>query len=244
MKLITDTVARGATPDELKLFMYRCNKMGLDPLKSGQIFFIKYANNPGTIVVGIEGFRSRAARTKKLRGIKRGVIRNEAGECLGAWAKVKRSDWDEPAEVEVSLIEYNTNKAEWAKKPETMIQKVAEAAALRMAFPDELGDAYTPEEMAKTAEELPRVAPEHPGEGNGITESFVWKFTFGKFVQKTIEQVYNDPRNGREALVSYIDWLESNAKKTGKPLSSAALDAISQIENFLGAMENYPEESA
>jgi len=65
LKLIKDTVAKGATDDELKLFLYRAQSLGLDPLKTGQIYFIKYGSGPGTIVVGIDGFRARANRTGK-----------------------------------------------------------------------------------------------------------------------------------------------------------------------------------
>ncbi len=125
MKLITDVVARGATKDELQLFLYRCKNMGLDPLKPGQIYFVKYGNGPGTIVVGIEGFRARAGKTGKLSGIKRGAIRDEKGTLVGAWAEVYRSDWKECAREEVPLNEYSTGKAGWLKMPETMIKKVS-----------------------------------------------------------------------------------------------------------------------
>jgi phage recombination protein Bet len=148
LKLITDTVAKKATPQELQLFLYRCKNLGLDPLKPGLIHFVKYdSSSTGAIVVGIDGFRSLAARTGKLKGINRGVIRDSSGKCIGAWAEVHRSDWELPAREEVSLSEYNTGRAMWAKMPETMIKKVAEAAALRMAFPDELGGVYATEEM-------------------------------------------------------------------------------------------------
>jgi len=150
--LIKETVAKGATAEEFKLFIYRCLHMGLDPLKPGQIYFVKYNNNPGTIIVGREGFRSRAARTGKHAGTKLGVLRDDKGKCIGAWCEVYRSDWEHPAREEVSLAEYNTGKNQWAKMPETMIKKVAEAAALRMAFPDELGGLYVREEMDQALE--------------------------------------------------------------------------------------------
>ena len=167
MKLITDVVAKGATPDELQLFLYRCRNLGLDPLKSGQIYFVKYGSSPGTIVVGIDGFRSKASRTGKLAGIKRGVTRNDKGAVTGAWAEVFRSDWREPAREEVSLAEYNTGRAMWAKMPETMIKKVAEAAALRMAFPDDLGGTYVTEEMDQ-AEKPNQILMEQPHEDDGL----------------------------------------------------------------------------
>lgn len=245
LKLITDVVAKGATPDELKLFLYRCNKMGLDPLKAGQIFFIKYGNSPGTIVVGIEGFRSRASKTGKLRGIKRGVLRDEAGVCTGAWAKVRRSDWDEPAEAEVSLAEYTTGKNNWATKPETMIQKVAEAAALRMAFPDELGDAYSPEEMDKTALE-PRPNPiycDQPGPEDGVVlPPSEYRITFGQWGRKSIDEILRDPKIGPHRVAEYIEYLERpeqvTKRQTDKPhLIPLVAEFIERASDAIAFME-------
>lgn len=147
LALIKSTVAKGATDNELSLFLYRCQHMGLDPLKPGMVHFIKYGNAPGTVVVGIDGFRAKAQSTGKFAGISRGVIRDDKGKCIGAWCEVRRSDWQAPAREEVSLAEYSTGKAMWAKMPETMIKKVAEVAALRMAFPDDLGGVYSDDEM-------------------------------------------------------------------------------------------------
>lgn len=145
--LIKATVAKNATDDELKLFLYRCSQMGLDPLKPGQIYFIKYSSAPGVMVVGIDGFRAKAEASGKHTGTKRGIIRDNKGVAIGAWCEVYRNDWTEPAREEVSLKEYNTGKSQWLKMPETMIKKVAEVAALRMAFPDLLGGLYSQEEM-------------------------------------------------------------------------------------------------
>lgn len=47
----------------------------------------------------------------------------------------------------VFFSEYSTTKNLWATKPKTMIAKVAEMHALRMAFPEELAKAYTEEEV-------------------------------------------------------------------------------------------------
>lgn len=149
LDLIKSTVAKGATDDELKLFLYRCKNMGLDPLKPGQVHFIKYGSNPGTVVIGIDGFRSRASKTGKHVGTKRGISLDDKGRCIGAWCEVYRSDWQHPAREEVPLAEYNSQKGNWHRMPQTMIKKVAEVAALRMAFPDELGGVYAEEELAQ-----------------------------------------------------------------------------------------------
>lgn len=147
LALVKSTVAKGATDDELNLFLYRCKNMGLDPLKPGQVHFVKYGSSPGTIIVGIDGFRARAAKTQKHVGTKRGLLRDDKGKCLGAWAEIYRSDWTHPAREEVTFSEYSTGRGQWVKMPETMIKKVAEVAALRMAFPDELGGLYSKDEM-------------------------------------------------------------------------------------------------
>ncbi len=148
LDLVTRTVAKNATPDELELFFYRCKELGLNPLMPGQVYFLKFGNAPGTIIVGIDGFRARAMRTGKHTGTKRGVIRNNEGVCIGAWADVYRKDWDHPGHVEVSLAEYiDLRKGTWKQMPETMIQKVAEVASLRLCFPEELGGIYSHEEM-------------------------------------------------------------------------------------------------
>lgn len=234
MKLITDVVARGATKDELQLFLYRCLNLGLDPLKPGQIYFIKYGNSPGTIVVGIEGFRARAAKTGKLSGIKRGAIRDTAGLLVGAFAEVYRTDWKECAREEVPLSEYNTGKGNWAKMPETMIKKVAEAAALRMAFPDDLGGVYTKEEMDQAERQPGHIYADQPNEdgGDGIVGDQSYRIDFGKFAKRSLEDV------GPKDLASYILYLEGSVEKTGKALSPKALDFIERASNYIAAFEN------
>lgn len=147
LKLIVSTVAKGATQNELLLFLHRCKVLELDPLKPGQVHFVKYGNNPGTVVVGIDGLRARAQKTNKLRGVKRGVIKDEHGRLIGAWAEVYVAGWEVPIREEVPLYEFNTGRGMWTKMPETMIKKVAEGHALRMAFPDVCGGLYTDDEI-------------------------------------------------------------------------------------------------
>lgn len=51
--------------------------------------------------------------------------------------------------AKVYFKEYTTGKSQWGTKPRTMIAKVAEMHALRMAFPEELSEAFVEEEMQK-----------------------------------------------------------------------------------------------
>jgi phage recombination protein Bet len=202
LQLITDTVAKNATPLELKLFLHRCNILELDPLKPGQIHFIKYGTSPGTVVVGIEGFRSKAARTGHHVSTTRGVTRDGANIICG-WAKVKRRDLHGEVQEyyeESPMSEYfNDKNPSWRKMPETMIKKVAEAACLRMAYPDDLGGVYIQEEepiIAKLSEKQPhfmdgikeeadleaaRMAEDAPKDG-------IYRVPFGSFKGRSIPE--------------------------------------------------------
>jgi phage recombination protein Bet len=221
MNIIKNTIAKGATNDELQLFIYRAKSMGLDPLKPGQIHFVKYGNSPGTIVVGIDGFRAKAAATGKHSGTKRGVLRDDKGQCIGAWCEVYRSDWQQPAREEVSLNEYNTNRGPWQKMPETMIKKVAECAALRMAFPDELGGVYSNEEMDQAAPKEARKLPEKPTIQDLIDnppptpEPDDHPQKPGDYVvragKKYVGQRLSDI--GQEDVAGFLDWIQTKGEK-------------------------------
>jgi phage recombination protein Bet len=250
LTLITTTIAKGATPEELRLFLARCKLMNLNPLKPGQIHFVKYGTGPGSIVVGIEGFRSLAARTGMMNGTKRGCLKDDKGNLLGGWAEVYRKDWQFPARAEVSFAEYTTGRGPWSKMPESMIQKVAEVAALRMAFPDDLGGIYAQEEMHQAdaeqarklehagrlgLETLPSIKPEEPPEGEGFQDD-EYKIPFGQWKHRSCEEVLRV--FGKERAASYIEFLEATAEKKGKPLGPEAVEFIEHMSRAIAEMEN------
>lgn len=235
--LIINTVAKGATKDEFALFLYRCKHLDLDPLKPGQIYFIKYENSPGTIIIGIDGFRSKAGKTKKHTGTNRGVIRDETGKCVGAYCEVHRSDWAHPAREEVSLAEYNTKRGQWAKMPETMIKKVAEVAALRMAFPDELGGLYSDDEMAQVETSEIKVA-EHEQISAVVENIEPGKYAakFGKFKGQALESldIYE--------LNSYVAFIEKSAKEKGKTIQGDVAEFMTNATEYLDSKSPKPSE--
>lgn len=239
MRLIRDTIAKNASPDELQLFLYRAKSMGLDPLKPGQIHFVKYnANSPGSVVVGVEGFRSIAHRSGKLSGIERGVKKDEKGKLTHGWAKVFRSDWEHPAYEETPFNEYDTGYNSWKTKPETMIKKCAEAAALRMAFPNELGGVYVDEEMEKSE---PTIVSPHafggPTAEDGLQgEELGYRIPFGKFSGRSLEEV------DLAQLRGYVEYIEKKAKSDGKAIEGKVLDFINRASDYIAAIENTPIE--
>ena len=148
--LIKSQIAKGATDDELKLFLHVADKSGLDPL-SRQIYFIKRSGKM-TIQTGIDGFRAVADRTGQYVGSSDPVFEDNGKIPAKATVTVNKvvggivGNFTATARWE----EYYPGKSQgfmWDKMPHTMLGKCAEALALRKAFPAQLSGLYTDNEM-------------------------------------------------------------------------------------------------
>ena len=83
--------------------------------------------------------------------------KNDKIETCTVTVKRKFGDYIGDFTATVYFSEYNTNQNQWTKKPRTMIAKVAEMAALRMACPEELGNSYVEEEFDKKEAAKPEI---------------------------------------------------------------------------------------
>jgi len=150
VKLIKTQIAKDCSDDELKLFLYQCKRTGLDPL-TRQIYAIKRAGRM-TIQCSIDGFRVIAERSGSYAGQDEPVWEDENGhpvKCSVSVYKFSPQGQRYCAAVGVAHFkEYYPNPINLQKTmPHVMIAKVAEALALRKAFPQDLSGLYTGDEM-------------------------------------------------------------------------------------------------
>ncbi len=156
------------TDQEVTYFIHLCRGMGLNPFLK-EAYLIKYGSSPATAVVSKEAFLKRAERSETFDGFDAGIIiLNQNGELeyrkgsfymknreelVGGWCEVFKKNCSHPYRSDVSLDEYIGRKSDgsvnsmWSGKSATMIRKVAISQALREAFPNDLNQLYTEEEM-------------------------------------------------------------------------------------------------
>jgi phage recombination protein Bet len=158
----TDKDGKPRSNEDLLLFLYVAKKTGLDPLAK-QVYAIfrwdsRLQREKMTIQTGIDGLRLIAQRTGQYGGQDEAKMEykdNKLFACTVTVIKMMNGQQIRiPARALFSEYAQETNMI-WKKMPETMLEKCAEAKALRKAFPAETTGIYTEEELP-----IPTVASE------------------------------------------------------------------------------------
>lgn len=155
VELLKRTIAKGATDDELALFLGQCRRTGLDPFAK-QIYLVKRWDSKKqqevmAIQVGIDGYRLIADRTGKYSGNDDPIFDSEAEPKKATVTVYKNIDGARCAFTATARWEqYYPGEKQgfmWKRMPHLMLGKCAEALALRKAFPAELSGLYIAEEL-------------------------------------------------------------------------------------------------
>lgn len=166
--LMKRTIAKGASDDELTMFIQVCKGANLNPFLK-QVFLVpRWDNKEGrevrAIQVSIDGFRAIAESGGQYAGNDDPVFEGEEAVTLGSKKQLTHPN---KATVTVFKIidgqrypfsatarwsEYYPGEKmgfQWHSRPFLMLGKCAEALALRKAFPKLLSGMYAQEEMEK-----------------------------------------------------------------------------------------------
>jgi len=258
VELIRRTIAKGATDDELQLFMALCKRTQLDPF-SRQIYAIKRWDGREKREVmqaqaSIDGLRLIADRTGKYEG-QEGPFWCAAD---GLWRDVWTED-EPPAAAKVGVLKHDCRAPFWgvarfseycqldrSGSPNTMWQKMganqlakcAESLALRKAFPQELSGVYGSDELDHMNGAEPARAAQDPSKPWTTFAGMVNEFSkLHARLGTEHDHVY------RETLRKYGTEHSNHFKDASKALAAYAelLTRVQEIEDQADATENFPE---
>lgn len=233
IRLMKETVCRGCTEADFKLFLMVCQRTRLDPFAK-QIYAVarwdsKLGRNSMTIQSSIDGLRLVAERTGRYApGRATAYEYDQNGKIRSATAFVKKQtsdgSWHEVSYT-AFFDEYCQKTKDgvptkfWKDMGHVMIAKVAEAACLRRAFPMELSGLYTKDEMEQSECEVVVVKEEK-------------------------HQLDNQTQEKMEALISQFDASEKPLlleyfDKWKKAHQKTDVDVVQRFENVEELKNNF-----
>lgn len=175
LDLIRKTVAKDCNAAEFDLFIANCRALRLNPLTRQVYAFVFNKNKPDyrnmVIVTSIGGYRAIAERTGCYRPDDRapritydpdlkgplnplGIVSAEVTvykRVGGDWFPVTaQAYWDEFCPTNYEGTAVDPKKTGWVKMPRIMIAKVAEAQALRKAWPEDFASVHEETEIDRS----------------------------------------------------------------------------------------------
>jgi len=147
---LATTTFKGITVNLIPQILLQGHMMGftVKDFMVKNIYALPFAGS-FALSVGIDYSRKKAQRSGQTGKSKPIFTETEDGKLESCEITVYKKDGHPDGYTAlVYFDEYNQGNTMWKKKPRTMLAKVAEMHALRMAFPDELSQVYVEEEVS------------------------------------------------------------------------------------------------
>lgn len=151
---------------EVFLFIKMCEAQKLNPFATGEVYLIKFGDQPAQLVVGYDTYKRRADENPNHLYTESGIVVvrgsevvQKQGACLyptekliGGWCRVHKlkNNKEVTTYKECGLDEYDKKQSVWKDKPCMMMEKVAVSQALREAYPKDYEGLYTEAEISPT----------------------------------------------------------------------------------------------
>lgn len=157
---LKETVCKGATDSQFRMFVEVCKNTGLNPLLK-EIWFVPSVG----VMAGRDGYLRVANEHPQFDGMETRVERDSKNVPVKATCTVWRKDRNHPIVCEAYYSEYKKGGNVWSTYPSAMISKVAEVLALKRSFSingvvseEEIGDYQTAPAQPQTISG-PQLAP-------------------------------------------------------------------------------------
>lgn len=254
---VRNTVAVGATDEELYMFFSVAKKYELDPFLK-EVWFVKNKKMGNVIMTGRDAYVKVAQRNPNyiklqsnpvyendefLMNWEDGELKcfthshgaKDRGKILGAWATLKYID--KTVSVYVSYSEYSKNSNIWSKHKGAMIKKVAEKEVCRLV--EGITGIYITEEMPKgydletSQKNQEKFVQEHTvvdsvGE---IVEPDNKPYIEPDFV--TANEITELPKDYDPVLFNYARTIKSKVEEVGKTVTKSTMrsQVVKMIKN-------------
>ena len=262
LETIRNTVAKGATESEFKMFISLATRYGLDPFNK-EIFFWKVKGRP-TIMTSRDGYLKIADRHPEYDGLVSDVVRendqfkrtsegidhqysSNRGEIIGAYALVYRKDRSYPIYIFAPFDEYNADSRVWNQYPSAMILKVAESMALKRAFTvsglvsrEEMEVTQIQEESSSFNSDIDSV--EVVSEDNSITSKNIKDNLTER--ETEIKKLVSNNSEVRKELYDYLSFIKEERELDKISINDLSDDEFVELKELLQYIKNMLDKPA
>ncbi|MGX1262965.1 recombination protein RecT [Rossellomorea marisflavi] len=250
LEVVVNSIAKGATNEELALFIQICKQNNLNPFKN-HIYFIKYGNQM-SIQVSVEGIQYLAQQRDDYKGvtvqlihenddfeigvdpetqelkIEKHSIKIPRGKVAAAYAIAKREGYpDKVVVIEANEVEHLRTKSgsQWKTYYNDMFKKHALKRALKLQFGIDVDDATGAQEEnidAYTPRERKDITPEDLDHDGGQEDET-------EAIKKAWDDIDDKVKASSLTKKDVTDLVKSNFNKKPADLNLSQVTGLSRL---------------